>query len=305
MKKPLAHAFIAGLLASGLFLFVFGLGLGFIFMFLPTLPLLALGLSKAPRLALYGAFFATALITMLTDMAVGLLFLLFLGLPAWFLARESLRARSHGPVEEWLPIGLILTQLTLYACAFVALLTLFYALQPESLPQVLSQNIQAAFADLKGSYGQIIDTLANEWSFLVFSIAIWLWGMTLYFHGWLAHRALAKKGIVRRPDFRLRPFMIPSWMLSLLAICALASLAGGESLRFLGKSTLISLMLPYFFAGAALMHETSKNWPSRGFFLFFIYFIIFAQFWPALFLSGVGLWVQIKGLSGEQTSSKN
>ncbi len=81
-------------------------------------------------------------------------------------------------------------------------------------------------------------------------------------------------------------FAMPGWMLALLAICALASLIGSESMSFLGKSTLISLMLPYFFLGAALLQETSKTWPSRRFFLFFIYFIIFAQFWPALILAG-------------------
>jgi len=298
MSKDLTHTLIAGLLSGGLFLAVFASGLGFIFMFLPTLPLFAVGLSKQPQLALTGALIAGALVALVAGSPSGLLFLLFLGLPAWYLAKESLLCRGSPSARQWMPVGLILTHLTLCGCAAVAVVTLFYAAQPGGLPHMLSQNIHEAFADLQDEYGDVIDALAARWSFLVFSITLWLWGIALYAHAWLVNRVLAAKNRQLRPDFRIDVFPMPQWMLSLLAICAVASLIGGPSLSFLGKSTLISLMLPYFFLGAALMHAASPTWPSRRFFLFFIYFMVFAQFWPALILSGIGLWHQIKHLSG-------
>jgi hypothetical protein len=96
----------------------------------------------------------------------------------------------------------------------------------------------------------------------------------------------------------LQAFEIPSWMLTLLAISALATLIGSPSMAFLGKSTLLTLMLPYFFLGCTLMHRACKTWPNSRFFLFFVYFLAFTQFWPVLILAAVGLWYQIKGLSG-------
>ncbi|MBY0407462.1 MAG: hypothetical protein K2Q01_07200, partial [Rickettsiales bacterium] len=130
----------------------------------------------------------------------------------------------------------------------------------------------------------------------------WLWCIMLYAHGWLATRMLAKKGRALRPDFAVSTFPIPLWMLQLLAICALASLIGSDSMRFLGKASLISLMLPYFFLGAAVLREMTGNWPNPRFFLFFVYFMVFTQFWPALIVAALGMWRQIKLLSGGDSS---
>jgi hypothetical protein len=297
MPNDLLFISLASLLSAGLFLTVFGIGLGFIFMFLPTLPLFALGLGKEPKFALFSAIAAAVIIAAIAELPTGLLFLLFLGLPTWYLAKESLLWRGNPAARQWMPIGIILTRLTLCAAAAVALMTLYYAFQPGGLPHMLSQNMREAFADLHDEYGDIIDALAAKWSFLVFSITIWLWGLALYAHAWLVNRALSLKQKNIRPDFAIKAFDLPHWLPSLLAICALASLIGGPSLSFLGKTTLISLLLPYFFQGAALMHIASHKWPSRRFFLFFIYFMIFAQFWPALIVSGIGLAQQIKHLS--------
>jgi hypothetical protein len=225
------------------------------------------------------------------------LFLLFLGLPAWYFSKESLRWRGSPEARQWMPVGLIITRLTLAACVAVVLMTLYYATQPGGLPQMLSENIHEAFIDLHEDYGDIIDMLANQWSFLVFATTIWLWGLALYAHAWLVGRFLTASHRQVRPDLAVEVFVLPHWLPSLLAICALASLIGSNNMSFLGKSTLISLLLPYFFQGCALMNLASKKWPSRRFFLFFVYFMIFAQFWPALILAGVGLCHQIKHLS--------
>src|SRR5262249_55755083 len=136
---PMKHLPIiaAAILSSGLFLVISGMGLGFIFMFLPTLPLFMLGLGKSPRQALIATLLSAAVISVSTDAAVGCLFLVFLGLPAWHIAREGLLHRPAGPASEFFPIGLIFMQLALWASALVALMTFYYSFQ-EGLPQLLS-----------------------------------------------------------------------------------------------------------------------------------------------------------------------
>lgn len=305
MSKALIVSLIAGLLSAGLFLIIFGIGLGFIFMFLPTLPLLSLGLSRDASLTIISSATASVIIAAVAGLPVGILFMLFLGFPCWYMVDRALRSHNG----QWFPVGIIFLHLTIAACVAVAVVALYYHDVPGGLPAMVSKDIHEAFSDVDGEYAEVIDTLASQWSFLVFSITTWLWALALYAHGWLATRALNQKRQQLRPDFAIHPFPMPNWMFSLMAIAALASLIGSESMSFVGKSTLISLMLPYFLLGAQVMHSASQTWPSRRFFLFFIYFSIFAQFWPAMILSGVGLYTHIKSinkhLSGDGSSSKS
>lgn len=308
--KALVTALVAGLLSSGLFLVVFGAGLGFLFMFLPTLPLFFLGLSRmgygykrSLTAALAGA---AGIITAVAGPASAALYLVFLGLPAAYFCRKALLhlPATAGVDMFWYPLGLIILKLSLWASMLVALMTWYYASLPGGLPQLLTQNIREAFTDLQGNYGDIIESMASAWSFLMFPITIWLWGMLVFAHAWIANRILVKQDKHVRPDMVFKPFVIPSWVLSLLAICALASLIGSPSMSFLGKSTLLSLMLPYFFLGCTIMHRSVRAWPSGRFFLLFVYVLVFTLFWPFLIVAGFGLVQQIKSLSGHVSSTK-
>ena len=300
MPRNLTQSTLAGILSAALFLIVGTLG--FVFMFLPTLPFFVLGLSKKAEALPAAIGIAILPITLLAGLPAAILFLLFLGLPTWHMSRYSLRWRMDGAGQvQWFPIGLIILRLTLYACALTASATFYYATQPETLPQLVGQNIRAAFAGMEEEFGDVVETLAGELSFLIFPVSLWLWGILLYAHAWLANRMLARKGLQVRADFSVEAFFMPKWMLSLLAISALASLIGGESMRFLGKITTLSLMLPYFFLGVSLMHTAFKTMPSRKILLFIIYFMVASQFWPALIIAGVGLWHQLKRLvTGEK-----
>ena len=295
MPKHLIPAFTAGLLASGLFLVSFGK----VFLFLPSLPLFFIGLSSRSRLTYVAVFTATLLIGLIAGSAPGVLFLLFMGLPAWYFSKKSLLSGLGLGIAEriWYPIGLIIIDLTLYACVLLALMSWYYAYEPGGLQQLLSQDIQEAFSDTGGEYGDIIERMVS-WSFAIFPMTIWMWGIMLYSHAWLANKALTKQKLQIRPDIAVYGFIIPSWMLSLLAIAALATLIGSPAMGFLGKMILLTLMLPYFFLGCTIMHRVAKIWLSSRFFIFFVYFLIFTQLWPVLILAGIGLWHQIKCLSG-------
>lgn len=302
--KDWLSALAAGFLSAGLFLFIAASGLGFFFLFLPVLPLFWVGLGNAPGMALYGGLIAAGIL-IFADAAAGVAFLLVFGLPAWTMARLAMLWRERGQEVVWFPIGLILMRLTLYAAAFVAAAALFYANQEGGIAQVISTQVHAAFGHLGEEYAPAIALLAGRWAFLLFPMAIWLWGLMLYAYGWLANALLRRLNRRHRPDFSIQVFFMPHWMLPLLGLCAAASLFGSASLALVGKALVVALMLPYFFSGAALIHKTAADWPGRKFFLFFIYLLIFAQFWPALVLSGIGLAHHIKGLSGAKNPAKH
>ena len=304
MHKDMKTALLAGLLSSGLFVIVFGIGLGFIFMFLPTLPLFYAGLGVHARTARDAGLFAALVIGLLSGPSALLVYLLFLGLPTMFICQRAMLVRFNGLDKQWYPLGLIMMHLALWGCSLIAFLTLFYWSEPGGLPAILADTIREAFDGLQDQYGDVIETLAHSWAFLIFPVTLWLWCLMLYAHGWMVTKWLVKKGVQRRADFAVTPFPIPTWLLQLLAIAALASLTGSDSMRFLGKASLVSLMLPYFFAGIASLREATHNWPNHRFFIFFVYLMVFTQFWPALIVAGIGLWGQIKHLSHGETSTK-
>ncbi len=302
-KKELFQAMAGGVLSALLFLLAAASGLGFFCLFLPTLPLFWLGLSTSPKLALHGGIVAALLIAAL-ELAAGVMFLFLLGLPAWYITQKSLLSRDYTGGRTWFPLGLIFTTLTWFAVALMAVTGLFYAGEPGGLPAILAQHMQQSLSEVGNEYKEAVTILAGELSFLVFSLGVWLWALMIYGHGWLANYLLARTGRNIRPDFAIEVFPMPGTMLWLLAFAALSSLFGSESLAFLGKSGLIMLLFPYFLLGTALMHLHTKTWPSRRFFLFFVYAMIFVQFWPALILCGMGFFHQIKCLSGAGISSK-
>ena len=191
----------------------------------------------------------------------------------------------------------MILNLTVAACALLFIIALQLALSPQNLPALIAAYVRTAFAPLKSEFGDSIEILAVQWSFLTLSVTVWVWGLALYAHAWAANHLLKRKNHHIRPDMAITPFTMPSWTLSLLGICALASLIGGESSQFLGKCLLIVLALPYFFLGISLIHLASYKWPNRRTLLFIIYFFIFAQLWPVLLVSGVGLAHQIRGLN--------
>ncbi len=302
MHKEMKTALLAGLLSSALFVIVFGIGLGFLFMFLPTLPLFYAGLGVNARAARDASLLAALVIGLLSGPSALVVYLLFLGFPAMFICQRAMLVRFEGLDKHWYPVGAIMTSLALWGTGLVALITVFYWGQPGGLPAILADTIREAFDGLQDEYGDVIEALANSWAFLIFPVTLWLWCLMLYGHAWLTTRWLVKKGVQRRTDFSITPFPLPSWLLQLLAIAALASLIGSDSMRFLGKASLVSLMLPYFFAGTAFLRESTASWPNHRFFMFFIYFLVFTQFWPALIVAGIGLWGQIKHLSQGETS---
>lgn len=297
-SKDMQSALLAGLLSSALFLLVYGAGLGFIFMFVPTLPLFFAGLQHNPNIAIRAAAGAATLILLFISPSSSVIYMFLLGVPSWYLTRCLLQARiARDGTRQWFPVGLAITNLSFYAVAFIGFITAFYASEPGGLPALLSQHISESLKSLEQEYGEAISILAREWSFLIFPITVWLWAICLYFHAWFANRALASRQRALRASVAVTPFTMPGWVLYLLAVAALASLIGSDSMRFFGKSAFIILMLPYFFSGIALIHHATASWPSRRLLLFFIYIAIFAQVWPALAIAAAGIWQQLKTLN--------
>jgi hypothetical protein len=288
---------LAGLFAAVLFIAVLAFGLGFLFMFLPSLPLYWLALSRAPKQGLIAGAAGAVAVTLITDLSVGVFFFLLIGLPVFYISQLAVLSQRRGDALVWFPVGQIFTQLTFYASGLIAMVAFYYMSQGISLEHYMGEQIRAAFGTIDAQYSEAVDMLAGGLSFLIFSMGIWLWGLALYGHAWVINRWLATKKKNIRPDFVVEPFLPSNTLLFALGVCAFASLAASPPMAFLGKALLVGLLLPYFFLGASLMHRFTRTWPSRRIFLFFVYFMTLAAFWPALVLAAIGLIHHIKHLS--------
>lgn len=307
-KPNLIAALLPGLISAGVFLLIIAIGLGFPFLFLSLLPIFSAGLGKSPRLALEAAAVASGLIALLTSaIPLGIMFFVFLGLPAWLFSSLAMRALRFGEYTAWYPVGNIMAQLSLYACALICLTALYYLPEEGGISNVINQHIRASFANMP-EYADMVDMLAEQWNFLLFSMLAWMWAIVLYGHAWLANRQLKQKDKAVRQTLAIHVFVMPGWVLYFLLVAALASMIGSESMQFTGKSCFITLLLPYFFLGIAVMHRTCADWPNKKFFLFFIYLMIISQVWMMAIVAAVGFvnhLMQInKRLSSGQISPK-
>jgi len=310
---PFAPSLIAGAVSGALYLTVFYFGLGFLFLFLPTLPLFWLGLGKNSSLALYACFIGALMLAVFSNPAAAVVYLLFLALPAWYIARESLKHGASGPISIWFPLTVIFSRLMALCCFGLLAATLYYLPTPGGLPGMMAPRISSAFSLISSEFDQhaseAIQAAAPGLAFLIFAVSAWMWGGCLYLHAWIVNRELQRQKIAIRPHMHVGAFPPPNWMISLLLITAVASLIGGASLAFWGKASLLMLLFPYFLLGIALLHIQTKKMEHRALLLFFIYFLIAILLWPVLLVAGHGVIYHIrllnKYLSAGGTSSKS
>ncbi len=303
MSKQLSFTLITAALAS--LLFFLGTSLGFLFMFLPTLPLFSAGLGKSPKVALEAAAIATLPIALLTSsISAPAIFMLVYALPCVLISHLLLLHRDiqlgdgMPTLRFWYPAGLVIISLAVYACVMLAITTALFATQETNLPNLLAQTISEEIKTIQKDMGITLEQVSPSYiAFMLCGFLAWLWTIVIYAHAWAANSSLARKKIAPRPSIAIHPFPMPNWLLSLMGICALASLIGGESMQFLGKASFIILLLPYFFQGAAILHLTTLKWQNRWLLLGAIYLSIVALFWPAFILAGVGLWQHAKILN--------
>lgn len=314
MGKYLAPSLIAGVASAALYLIVFTFGLGFLFLFLPTLPIFWLGLSGRFDDALHSALIATILLAILSSpVGAVVVYLMSLGLPAWYISKEAMQYGKGFGTVVWFPLTVIIARLLSVFSFLLLAVTLYYHGEKGGLPGIVTPYIHDALtslsAEIDDKTSRVLQEAAPTLSFLIFAVSAWMWGACLYLHAWVVNRELRRQKIATRPDMAIAAFPPPNWVISLLLISAIASLVGSPSLAFWGKASLIILLLPHFLFGMALLHAQTRVSNHRALLLFFTYILLGMLLWPVFIVAGYGLLYHIgllnKYLSGGGTSSRS
>ena len=217
------------------------------------------------------------------------------------IVRQSLLARTAPDgTLEWYPPGLLLVVLTglgLVGLLLAALLTLG---DPGGLEGSVRQFLSIAFGDAAaGTAGaeeplsELIDGFAQVFPGMV--VVSWL--TMAIINAALAQGVLMRFGRNLRPAMRVAEVELPNWTPMLLAAAGVLALLGGEGqLGYLALNAAIVLLVPFFFAGLAVVHAFAGGRQARTLLLMVFYFFLLVSGWPIAMVVGLGVIEQWAGL---------
>ena len=302
MNRALLMSIGGGVLSALLYLSVVTGGMGaLILAYLAPLPLLMVGLGFGLRSFAIAATAAVAVVGLLGGVLFALTYGLANGAVVAVIVRQSLLARN-GPDGslEWYPPGLLLVVLTGLGLAGLLISALLTLGEPGGLEGAVRQFLVLGFgdaaagtSDAESAMAQVIDSFAQVFPGMV--VVSWL--TMAIVNAALAQGVLMRFGHNLRPAMRVAEVELPHWTVMLLAVAGLLALVGGDGqLAYLALNVVIALLVPFFFAGLAVVHAFAGGRQARTLLLVVFYFFLLVSGWPIALVIGLGVIEQWAGL---------
>jgi hypothetical protein len=276
-----------------------GSPLSVVLFYLAPLPILLAALGWSHWAALIAAVFASAGLAAVFTSYFFVMFLIGVGLPAWWLGYLTLLAR---PVDgapdglEWYPVGHLVVWAAILGAGVVVAGMLHFGTDEESFRSSLRSFMERM---LRG--GTRTPTLPTELpqgadmgrviDFLVVALpptAAVVTTITNLLNLWLASRVARISGRLRRPPSDLASMQFPAHAPALIAAAVAVSFIPGLIGSF-GTVFTASLLMAYAILGLAVMHAITRGMASRPFALGGLYAVLIFFGWPVLILSMLGL----------------
>jgi hypothetical protein len=227
-----------------------------------------------------------------------LVFLIGVGLPAWWLGYLALLARpsANGSPDhlEWYPIGRLVIWAALLGSLVVVGVMVRFGFDAESIQAGLRRALEALFQVRTPAGGNASARAAEVGEFIAW-LTVWIPRIAAIptilaslFNLWLAARIVDVSGRLRRPWPDLSAIAFPSWVPLLLA----GSIAGTFMPGLLGMVSWVltaSLLTAYMLLGFAVIHATTRALSGRVFILAGSYLSVMLLGWPALAVAILGL----------------
>ena len=276
-----------------------GSPLSVVLFYLAPLPILLAALGWSHWAGLIAAVFASAGLAAVFSWYFFVMFLIGVGLPAWWLGYLTLLAR---PIEgtpdglEWYPTGHLVVWAAILGAAVVIAGMLHFGTDEDSFRASLKSFMERM---LRG--GGRAPTLPTELpqgadmgrviDFLVVALpptAAVVTTITNLLNLWLASRVARISGRLRRPPSDLASMQFPAYTPALMAVAVAVSFIPGLIGSF-GTVFTVSILMAYAILGLAVMHAITRGMASRPFALGGLYAVLIFFGWPVLLLSMLGL----------------
>lgn len=287
----------AGIAAALLFVSVAsGSMLSVLLFCLSPLPILIAALGWSHWAGLIAAFSAAGGLAAVLGSVGLLVFLIGVGLPAWWLGYLALLARpSQSPDgRDWYPAGRLILWAAvlgfLVVVAGVPALGLdkqtFQTSLAAAFDSVIRQQLAAETSDAArdAEIRRVVDVLVVIAPGAAASCAALVYTCNL----WLAGRIVSVSGRLARPWPDLSQVTFPPITPGLL-VAAIAGSLLPDLIGILSGVLAASLFLAYTLLGLAVLHAITRSVGGRAFVLAGTYSALVILGWPALFMSFLGL----------------
>jgi hypothetical protein len=290
----------AGAAAALLFAtMVSGALLSILLFYLAPLPILIAALGWSHWSALLSAFIGAAALGTVFNPFLFVIFLVAIGLPAWWLGYLALLGRPSqtGPdAMDWYPTGHLVVWAALLGALVVGAAVLHLASDEETLRAALRSGIERAFHGSRGPEGPLteipgIGNLQKLIDFLVMILppaAAVLATLTNLLNLWFAGVIVRISGRLRRPWPDLSAMSFPSYAPLLVAIAAAASFLP-EIIGTLAGVLTAAMLIAYAALGLAVLHAVTRGLRGRAFMLGGTYALLAFVGWPVLMIALLGL----------------
>jgi hypothetical protein len=224
-------------------------------------------------------------------------FLVGVGLPAWWLGYLTLLARpvtNGGPSHlEWYPVGRLVIWASLLGSLVVVAVMLRFGFDAESIQSGLRRALEILF-QVRGAADSAPASTPEIGEFVAW-LTVWIPRIAAIptilaslLNVWLAGRVVGASGRLKRPWPDLSAIAFPSWVPLLLAVVIAGTFAPGL-LGMLSWVLTASLLTAYMLLGFAVLHATTRALSGRVFILAASYLTVMLLGWPALAVAILGL----------------
>jgi len=265
---------------------------------LAPLPVLIAAIGWTHWAGLVAATIGAASLAPFVDVWSFVIFLVGIGLPAWWLGYLTLLARERGDAAlDWYPLGM----LVLWAALLGALATYAWMISlgtdgtgfRAALRALLEEAIRLqahapATTPLEVTGISDTDRLLDVLVLVLPPAGSVLMTLTYLVNLWLAGRVVRVSGHLRRPWPDLSTTALPPFASALLAaVFALSFLAGLPGIMAMVLTA--SLLMAFGIVGFAVLHVITRNIGARGVLLGATYLAVVILHWPVIMLMALGL----------------
>jgi hypothetical protein len=266
--------------------------------YLAPLPVLIAALGWSHASGLIAAGVAAVGLGVAFGSMLFVVFLIGVGLPAWWLGYLALLARpvTNGAAGhiEWYPVGRLVIWAALLGSLVVLGVMVRFGFDAESIQAGMQRALEALF-QVRTPAGDTVPARAAEVGEFIAWLTVWIPRIAAIptilaslFNLWLAARIVAASGRLRRPWPDLSAIAFPSWVPLLLAAAIAGTFTPGLSGMVCWVIT-ASLLTAYMLLGFAVLHATTRALSGRVFILGGSYLSVMLLGWPALAVAILGL----------------
>lgn len=297
MPKPLLVSILAGVLSfSACYLSASNLFPSVLLLHFSAAPLFACAFLYGRRGVSLATGTALAVSLVSAAPTIAVFYATSIAAPAWVAGVLAVRRLEEPTPTAWYPVSKLLVWLTVYAAARVLVAGLLHAGEEGGFQAEVQKAVQEVLTQLPPEAVVNAKGLIGLFPYLIPVSGGWSWVLLFWFAAWFAHFVLKSYRLGMRSEFSLRFFLLPNWLLLLIAATAGASLVLQGEGQFVALIMTLILLLPYFLLGIMYIHSLTRPWPARWLVLTFVYLLMF-KLWPILVVAILGIILHAHSIS--------